>query len=363
MILTRFEASGFRNLDGLVIEPHPALTLLKGDNGSGKSSVLEAIHCLATGYTFRTRRVRDYLHFERDELTLAGQLKDPRDGKEHRCGLARKRDGEINLRVNYASASSFTEVAALVPVKALTPDSHGLVEDGPEERRRFLDWGCFHGSEEFLPIWRRYKRALNQRNESLRRLASDAEVCSWNEALASDGNALTRIRKSYVAELAIHVKNRAQVIDFPFHMELALRPGWDESDGSLDELLVRKLETHRRMKTTTDGPHRADIQIKADGVLARQHLSRGQQKVLVYLLHLAQLDCLRPERSANAIVLCDDLGAELDSDNAERIIGQLLSSGHQALVTGTQATPQSLVERCEGSSGAVVHMSGGIARP
>lgn len=359
MILTRFDVSGFRNLDGLTLEPHPSLSVLCGDNGSGKSSVLEAIHCLATGYTFRSRRVRDYLHFDRDELTLAAQLRDPLAGTDHRCGLARRRDGDIQLRIDYEPASSLVAVAALMPVKALTPDSHRLIEEGPDERRRFVDWGCFHESEEFLPVWRRYRRALNQRNEALRRLASDAEVGSWNEALAQDGVALAEIRRRYVADLSTHLIKRTQLIDFPFHMELEMRSGWDQSAESLESLLVDKLETHRRMKTTTDGPHRGDLVLKADGVLARQHLSRGQQKVLVYLLHLAQLDCLVARRARRAILLCDDLGAELDRDNAGRVLEQVISSGHQALITATMPLPDALHQLTETSDAALIRLTKG----
>lgn len=363
MILTRFDASGFRNLDELTIEPHPALTVLCGDNGSGKSSVLEAIHCLATGFSFRSRRVRDYLHFSRDELTLAAQLHDPRSNTDHRCGVARRRDGDIQLRVDYEAVNSFTAVASLLPVKALTPDSHRLVEEGPDERRRFIDWGCFHGSADFLPPWRRYRRALNQRNEALRRHAPDSEIESWNEALADDGEKLAAQRQTYVSLLAQHVNKRTQAIDFPFHMELEVRAGWDTSAGTLLNTLSEKLETHRRMRTTTDGPHRADLVIKADAVLARQHLSRGQQKVLVYLLHLAQLDCLAAENERRAIVLCDDLGAELDPVNAERVITQVVSSGHQALVTATQPLPEALHRSCQERQGLVLALSEGSLSP
>lgn len=361
MILTRFEASGFRNLGALTLEPHPALTVLAGENGSGKSSVLEAIYCLATGHTFRTRRVRDYLTFDSDALMLAAQLRDPEDDTEHRCGLARQRDGDVQLRVDFEPATSFTEVARIMPVKALTPDSHRLIEEGPEERRRFLDWGCFHGTSDFMPVWRRYRRALNQRNEALRRQASDAEVCSWNQAVASDGTRLTELRQVYAKNLAIHVKKRSQVIDFPFHMELEMRSGWDTSH-ELEAALEARLDTHRRMRTTTDGPHRADLLIKANDTLARQHLSRGQQKVLVYLLHLAQLDCLRDETTSTAIVLCDDLGAELDAANAEHVIEQILTADHQALVTGADSLPAALLDRCQNHQGLVVSMQGGTAQ-
>ncbi len=360
MLINQFAASGFRNLDGLVLEPHPALTLLTGSNGSGKSSVLEAIYCLASGHTFRTRRVRDYLSFDQDALTLAAQLRDPRNGSEHRCGLSRQRDGEVQLRVDFETATSFSAVARLMPVKALTPDSHRLIEQGPEERRRFLDWGCFHGSPDFMEVWRRYRRALTQRNEALRRHASDDEINSWNPALATEGSRLSELRLHYSKNLALHVKKRAQSIDFPFHMELEMRSGWDQSE-SLEEALGTRLETHRRMRTTTDGPHRADLLVRADKTLARQHLSRGQQKVLVHLLHLAQLDCLRDDTVGTAIVLCDDLGSELDADNAEHVVDQILTAGHQALVTGASSIPDALLDRCSDHRGLAIQMRGGKA--
>lgn len=360
MLITRFDAAGFRNLSRLVLEPHPALTVLTGDNGSGKSSVLEAIYCLATGHTFRTRRVRDYLAFDQDALTLAAQLKDPRDDTEHRCGLSRQRDGDVQLRVDFETAKSFTAVARVMPVKALTPDSHRLIEEGPEERRRFLDWGCFHGSPDFMAVWRRYRRALTQRNEALRRHASDAEVSSWNPVLTADGNRLAELRFEYAKNLAFHVKKRSQAIDFPFHMELEMRSGWDPSEG-LEATLEARLETHRRMRTTTDGPHRADLLVRADKTLARQHLSRGQQKVLVHLLHLAQLDCLRDDSTSTAIVLCDDLGAELDADNAEHVVDQVLTAGHQALVTAASSMPAALLDRCNDQRGLAIRMQGGKA--
>lgn len=341
MQLSRFEAHGFRNLDGIELEPHPRLTILHGANGAGKSSVLEAIQCLATGHTFRSRQARDYSAHGGKPLLLAGQLVDPRDGSEHRCGMQRDEDGVLDLRIDYRPAVSVAELARLMPVKALVPDSHRLVQEGPDERRRFLDWGCFHSTAEFSAVWRRFRRALSQRNEVLRNRGSDAEVRSWDEAVATDGEHLDSLRKTYLEHFALHVKKRAQVVDFPFHMELEWRSGWP-ADLTLAQALEQRLEQHRRLKTTADGPHRADLVIKVDGRLARPVLSRGQQKLLVYLLHLAQLDCLTHDTGRRAIVLCDDPAAELDADHQEQLLEQLLDSRCQLLITASDPLPLSL---------------------
>ena len=341
MRLIRFEAHGFRNLDEIVLEPHPQLTIVHGTNGAGKSGLLEAIQCLATGHTFRTRQRRDYAAHDGRPLLLAGQLLDQLDGSEHRCGMQRGDDGQLDIRIDYRPAANVAELARLMPVKALVPDSHKLVQDGPDERRRFVDWGCFHASEEFAAVWRRFRRALSQRNEVLRHRGSDDEVRSWDEAVASHGEQLDRLRKSYLEQFALHVKKRAQVVDFPFHMELEWRSGWSD-DRSLAQALHTRLEHHRRLKTTADGPHRADLVVKANDRLARPVLSRGQQKMLVYVLHLAQLDCLTSATGKRAIVLCDDPFAELDDEHQRRLLGQLQDTGCQVILTAANPLPAPL---------------------
>ena len=345
MILTAFEADGFRNLSGLALAPHPVLNVVLGANGAGKSSLLEAIQCLATGAGFRSRRYRDHLAHGADEYVLRADLVTPDGAGSHRCGVRRGRDGTLDARLDFQSVGSFVEIAKLVPVKVLTPESHLLVQGAPDERRRFVDWGCFHGDDGFVAAWRRYRRALSQRNELLREGGSDAEVRAWDEALARDGEALHALRAAYVADFADRVKKRTQGVDFPFHVKLDLRSGWSKGE-SLERVLVHNLDLHRRMKTTTDGPHRAELAIRADDHPARDVLSRGQQKLLVYLMHLAQLDVLAatggegaeatPSGAARPIVLCDDLGSELDEAAGSTLLDALTASGCQVFVSGTR---------------------------
>ena len=408
MIIEAFEADGFRNLTGLALRPHPSLNLVVGPNGAGKSSVLEAIQCLATGVGFRSRRYRDHLAHEAEEYVLRAELSDPIDGRAHRCGVRRGRDGTLDARLDYEPVSSFADIARVMPVKVLTPDSHLVVQGAPDERRRFLDWGCFHAEEAFLPAWRRYRRALSQRNELLRDGASDREVAAWDEALERDGTRLHELRSRYVFQFARHVKKRAQSVDFQFHVKLDLRSGWSR-DLALGDALVRNLELHRRMRTTTDGPHRAELVIRAGDHPARDVLSRGQQKLLVHLMHLAQLDVLaggtgegeagdgeaagegatrdRSESDAGStergpappieveagsstdrggrgtpgararpgpvrrrpIVLCDDLASELDERAARVLLDALVESGSQVFVAGT-SLPASLAAAPSGTT-------------
>jgi len=226
-----------------------------------------------------------------------------------------------------------SEVTRLLPVKSLTPDSHKLIQDGPDERRAFLDWGVFHVEPTFFPTWQQFRRSLSQRNQLLREQGSISELDSWNELYLESANKLDDFRKSYVESLSLALEKRLVTMKARFHVELGYRSGWS-TDFSLAELLVKNLEYHRRMKTTTDGPHRAEMVILTKDAPAKQILSRGEQKVLVYLLHLAQLDLLQEKSNRQAVVLCDDLTSELDTEHSQQLVQQLVDLNGQIFVTG-----------------------------
>ena len=225
------------------------------------------------------------------------------------------------------------QVTRLLPVKSLTPDSHRLIQEGPDERRQFMDWGVFHMEHLYFDTWKQFKRSLSQRNQLLRDMGSEAEIQTWNALFVESAVRLDAYRRAYVDQLKVALQARLDRLDAAFHVELQYRPGWS-SDAELADLLVKNLDYHRRMKTTTDGPHRAEIAIQSDNVAARQVLSRGQQKVLVYLLHLAQLDLLKDGQRRQAIVLCDDLTSELDTPHSQQLIDQLVDLQGQIFVSG-----------------------------
>ena len=333
MILSNLDISCFRNIKHLAIDPHPELNLITGNNGSGKSAILEAIQCLATGHSFRTRKPRELITRDEQSYRLTASFEDTATKRQHRAGLERARDGNISLRLNFEDIKSQAEITQLLPVLALTPNSHELVIEGPELRRQFLNWGLFHVEPSFLEAWRNFKRSLSQRNQLIRDRAADKDVEIWDKPLSDAADVINTLRNAYVVKLNSYLTRRLQEMSVVFHVELRYRSGWDTA-LSLDVALKKNMETHRRMKTTTDGPHRADLLISIDDVLAKQILSRGEQKVLVYALHLSQLDILNEVAHRNAIVLCDDLTSELDVFHSKAIIDQLLALKGQTFVSG-----------------------------
>lgn len=266
-------------------------------------------------------------------FTLTALFSDPHTSREHRTGLLRQRDGSVELRLDFEEVKSIAEVTRLLPVKSLTPDSHRLVQEGPDERRQFLDWGVFHMEHAFLNTWKQFKRSLSQRNQLLRDGGSSSELKTWDSLFVESALQLSQYRADYVDKLSDALQVRLRDMDARFHVELAYRPGWS-AEHPLPQLLEKNLDYHRRMKTTTDGPHRAEMVMTTDGVPVKQILSRGQQKVLVYLLHLSQLDLLVSGNVSQAVVLCDDLTSELDQEHSTEIIAQLLKLQGQVFVSG-----------------------------
>lgn len=339
MILTQIDIRGLRNLREVTLSPSPGFNQIIGTNGAGKSSVLEAIHCLSVGHSFRTRKIRELITRGEDEFTLACQMLDVATQQTHRSGLRRHRDGTTELRLDYEEIRGIAPVTQLMPIKALTPDSHELIQGSPSGRRQFIDWGTFHVEHGFFEAWKIFRRALSQRNQCLKDSAPDSEVNSWDEQLISSGTLLDNYRRNYVNSLLITLTELLSSMGTMFHVELGYRSGWSDGIG-LSDALEKSFQNCRRFRTTTVGPHRAELQISADGVLARQILSRGQQKLLVYAMHLSQLIMLHHITNKPAIVLCDDLPSELDREQNAVILGQIARLNSQVFLTSTE--PQTL---------------------
>jgi len=336
VILTQLEIAQFRNIEQAQLTPSSSFNLFTGHNGAGKSAILEAIHCLSCGHSFRTRKVKELIKHDQDSFVLTSQMTDRSGEKAHRTGLQRNRDGSTSLRLDYEPLSSMSAITKMMPVKALTPDSHGLIQDGPSGRRQFMDWGTFHVEQSFFGVWKHFRRALAQRNQALKDTAKDSEIDSWDEQLIAAGSELTDMRKRYISDLGKQLQTQLQEMETVFHVEHRFKQGWTE-DISLEDALARSRSNCRRFRTTTVGPHRADIQIDVAGHSAKEVLSRGQQKTLIYALHMAQLSLLHATTENRAIVLCDDLTAELDQQQSVKILTQLQKQGSQVFLTATDA--------------------------
>ena len=351
-MLAELRFQHIRNLTDGALLPAPHLNWVFGSNGAGKTSLLEAICLLATGRSFRTSQIERVIQDGQGELTLFGRWF--AGAVEHRIGVRRDRQGGFALRVDGQDERKLSTVAAMVPVQVLTPDSYGLLAGSPRERRRFLDWGVFHVEHGFAPVAQRYARLLQQRNALLKAKAPNRELQPWTSQLIDAAHQLHRYRDQYWRGLAPEVE--ADVLAFLPDAGVGFDwyRGWPE--GELAELLEAGLERDRANGATGYGPHKADLRIRVGRVSADEKLSRGQSKLVVQALHLAQLRRVARQNDRGGLLLLDDVSAELDADRQQALLASVLAlPGWQVFVTATQNGPEGLLARYNAATFHVEH--------
>lgn len=314
--------------------PGPTLNWITGDNGAGKTSLLEAIHLLAYGRSFRGP-VRDGLiRTGAESLEVFAEWQEA--SRQRRVGL--RHTGQTwEGRLDGASATALGELCAALAVVTFEPGSHALVSGGGEPRRRWLDWGLFHVEQGFLPLWRRYARALKQRNALLKGRPKPDQLDAWEHELAEAGEPLTSHREAYLDRLQSRLAAVAgDLVPSLGQAGLQFQPGWRRQELSLVDALLLARERDLATGYTSVGPHRADWRIDYAARPGREALSRGQAKLTALACLLAQAEDYAAERGEWPVVALDDLASELDRGHQQQLLARLQSSGAQVFITGTE---------------------------
>lgn len=326
MSLARLRVEALRCLDSVDVELDAQRNYVFGPNGAGKTSLLEAIYLLGRGRSFRTRQTARLVQRGREALTVHGLV--DTGSRRVRIGVS---FAERRLSVRVAGRDGGTaSLARELPVYVMDPRLHELVEAGPSERRRYVDWGVFHVEHDYLALWRRYRRLLGQRNAALKG-PDRAGLAAWTEPLVEVGERITRLRQRYVQGLAGDVSATAARL---LGRDITVRydRGWREG-VTLAEALVDVRDRERELGTTPVGPHRGDLVLRVDGTAVRDEVSRGQQKLIAAALVLAQVDRLEAVEAGRSVLLVDDPAAELDPASLERLMAEIYARPAQLVVT------------------------------
>jgi DNA replication and repair protein RecF len=353
MRIEQLRMRGLRCLSDVAIELDPAVNVFVGANGAGKTSVLEAVFLLSHARSFRAGAKDALLQRGAPLLSIFAELRHD-DGRASRVGLGRsgvrweaRVDGE-----NVAIGQLVRECA----VVCFEPGSHALIAGAAEERRRYLDWGVFHVEHDFLLGWRRYQRALKQRNTLLRAttLTTDEMFAPWEAELVQSAELIDRQRRAYLDLLRPKLLNAfAGLLPELGKPELRYRRGWSEEQDLIRQLREQRGRDLARGHTTL-GAHRADWTIAFEHAPLREHLSRGQEKLTALACMLAQAELYAERRGEWPIVCLDDLASELDHAHQAAVVAQLAAAHAQLLLTGTEL-PQAL----QGLPARVFHVEQG----
>lgn len=326
--LTSISIRDFRNLTVSDCALSPGFNLLTGDNGAGKTSVLEAIYFLGSARSFRTPNVTDLIAHGTSCATVRASVAD--QSVIHTLGIERCRS-HLRLRRDQADVSRVSAFVEYVPVLALHPHSDDLIVGPPDVRRKFLDRAAFYLYPEFFALYGQFARVLKQRNAALRHRASTAP---WDEQFIRYSDLMTEKRQETVAHLRRVVPAILARLNDRLEVDFEYATGVKAGEN-LQEALVRQRHREYELGATLSGPHRGDLMFSLAQQPAKHTASRGQIKLMTTLMNLAVSQLWRELRDKTAVMLFDDLFSEFDRQHVDTLLAYLSTMDQQCIFSAT----------------------------
>jgi len=337
-----------RNLASQELSFSPSFNVMIGHNGAGKTSLLEALYLMGTGRSFRTRQLDQLIQIGTHGVSVALQLVKHESNEAAATSpttipvrIVKQQRQPSQLYMGENPIQSVAEITQLLPLQLITQESYRLLDDGPEMRRKFLDQGLFYSDPEFFPLWKRSMHALKQRNAALKMHQTSMELDVWDMELSHIAAQLSARRQNFLEKFEPVWLSVLQDFLTAQDIQMAFKQGWSTEH----ELLVglrQQREQDKLRGFTSLGPHRADLMFLCQGKSAREVLSRGQKKLLIYSLCLAQATLMLQQHQIKFVYLIDELPAELDAVHRKRVIECLIARDAQIFMTGTELSEDML---------------------
>lgn len=335
--------SNFRNIRFADLDTSKMVNVFYGKNGGGKTSVLEALFYLGRAKSFRTSKRKSLINNDNERFTISAALQQKEH--KHRLGIALDNKGESLIKLDGEVVSRLSEASTLFPTQVITPESFDVFFSSPKARRSFVDFGLFHVEPEYQTRWTAYVRIHKQTNALLRQgKANKQELVYWYNALIDAAEVIEGFRKTFfdryfskaIETLAAELpdSDTAKLIR---DVELKYKAKtFSRDQENLDFLVSEQIEKDLRYKQVGFGPNRADIIFVKNGDDVSNQLSRGQSKMLFYLLEIAMVKIIREVTKKNMLLLVDDLPSEVDEFTRGTMLQMLLQSEAQIFVTGIE---------------------------
>ena len=343
MHLLSVSAYAFRNIDEVTLSLGAGFNLIHGDNGAGKTALLEAIYLIARSRSFRTTKLKSIVNFDSNEACVRAEIGSD-SGQIRTLAVAKSLNGTSELRIDGESVRRSSDLARYLPVQVLLPGVIDLVLDGPSARREFLDWGLFHVEHRYLDVSKRYKRVLTQRAAWMKANPNSAfEDDPWVEQLIAGGVQISNWRNAFLTEMNPYFKEMLHLLDPEIscalvYLDGAYGPSEEEARQKLSIAFARDI----KFGVSHYGPHRADLEFKFMGSTARDIASRGQAKLIASAAILAHAALLVKTYNKKPVILIDDFGAELDDERRQSFLKALMSLDCQVIATTTDGPSELL---------------------
>ncbi len=323
MLVKRIVLDGFRNIRDRQIDTSAKQVILTGENGQGKTNLLEAVYMLCYGTSFRTQNIRDIISHGKDVMFLSSIFEDSQ-GLERKAELSFS-EGKKQIKLDGKEVRDRKELIYCLPCIVFSHDDIEFVRGEPENRRRFFDQTMTMYDPVFFDDLRKYKLVLKQRNAAIKDQRTEF-LDIYVEKLASYGFQIMKSRRAVATSFsAIFPDIYNAVSQEDRGIEINYRPSWNEELGieGIIEKLFNQREVDLKMNTTTSGPHRDRFLISDRNGLFTSSASTGQMRLASLVFRSAQASFYRQKTGQNPIFLIDDVLLELDSQKRARYLSYL----------------------------------------
>lgn len=342
MSISSLSVNGVRNLENISLHFDEKYNFFIGPNGSGKTSLLESIYLLGTARSFRTHLYNKVVNHEQNSLTVFGQIKN--QDMDIQMGVQKDKLGETQIKINHLPCRQSAYLAQHLPLQLYYPDSFKIIDSSPKIRREILDWGVFHVKQDYFKFWAQYQRILKQRNAWLRgfdesglslKWNSRQGICPWNKILSDYAENIHQMREEYFKKF-LPIFEQVMFQFFGSSLTIHYKKGWGhlEEDYPLYVYLEKDKDRDLRMGYTHHGPHKADIVIQHNERHVKDFFSRGQQKLVIIAIKLAQGILLSRSVKKECVYLLDDICAEFDEHYLQIVMNYLSEIPGQIFFTG-----------------------------
>lgn len=327
----------FRNHDNLPIEFSPGLNVIWGENGSGKTSILEAIYTLSMGRSFRTSNRRHMIQKEKEFFRIVGNFEF--QGSTTNVAMSQLQDGRKKTTINDEAIKGFKPLIGKNPVVLLSPEEQGVTKGVPAERRRFFDKLFSVASHDYLLALTDLNRVLKQRNMALSAVKEGhrppSSIHPWNEPLAEKAQHIWAMRENFWKRYNNHLRDVVEKLD---DNGVELNGRYTTKALATKEDFLNSLEKNERrdiiLQRTTSGPQKDEYDFLFNKEDLRQFGSQGEHKLALILIKLAEFKFIQELNDTTPIILLDDVLAKLDFQRSEYVMS-LLEKNVQTIITTT----------------------------